>query len=112
MDKVYLVNEYFNNGEWYEDECDENNILGVFPTKEDAEKAIMEMNIPVEYFSKEQYTEVSEGHPLFDYSCAFGEQFVRNFVHKTRERYDGKPMYETLAYFVQEVPFGNLITIK
>ena len=108
MDKVYLVNEYFNNGEDYECECGGNIIRGAFYTKEDAEKAIMEMDIPVEYYSKEQYMEVQEGDPLYIYSSAFGEHIIRNFIHKTRERYGGEPVYETLAYFVYEVPFGNL----
>ena len=108
MEYIYLVSEYYNNGEYYEDECDGTNNLRAFLTKEEAEQFIDTLNLPTaDYPENEKYFEVHEGDDVFQYCCAFGSQFRRYFLHKTRDRYNGKPMYETLAYFIEEVPFGT-----
>ena len=108
MEYIYLVSEYYNNGEYYEDEYEYTNNIRAFATKEEAEEFIKGMDNPIaEYPKKESYFEVFEGDELFKYCSAYGEQFLRYFLHKVRERYNGKLVYETSAYYIKEVPFGK-----
>lgn len=108
MKNIYLVAEYFNNGEYYEDECDGTNNLRAFATKEEAEQFIKELDNPTaELPEDEKYFEVFEGDEMFRHCSVYGHQFRRYFLHEVREGRNGYKVYETLAYLIREIPFGK-----
>lgn len=100
---IYLVVEYFNNGEICEEQDDYTNIIRAFPTVEEADQFIKELDIPVaDYPKDEMYFEVFVGDEMFKYAV-YGDQFRRYFLHEV----EGYRVYETLAYFIRRVPFGK-----
>ena len=44
MNKVYLVMEYYDNGEAYEDQIQEHKCIRAFASKEEADKAESEVS--------------------------------------------------------------------
>ena len=105
MNNIYLVVKHYDNGWNYEEHKDFKSNVYAFPTREEAEQYIKEMDIPkTEFFDSEEneaYFEVHEGDKLFEYFEAYDKQFRRYFLHK-----DECGIYESLVYFVEEIPFG------
>ena len=108
MKNIFLVAEYYNNGESYEEQENYVSIIHGFPTKEEAEEFIKELDIPTaDYPEQEKYFEVFKGDEIFKYCSALGTQFRRYFLHRVNEGRNGCRVYETLAYFIIKIPFGK-----
>lgn len=101
---IYLVEEYYNNGEWYEDEYESITPMHAFSTREMAVQFIAEMPVTKDICG--EYVEVKNDDFNFKYVTAFGNEYIRYYIHKERERYDGKPVYATIAYSIKEMPFN------
>lgn len=108
MESIYLVAEYYDNGESYEEHNDDVDIIHAFSTKEEAEQFIKELDVPTaDYPENEKYFEVFEGDEIFKYCRVHGSQFRRYFLHEVEEGCNGYRIYETLTYFIRKIPFGK-----
>lgn len=99
MNKVYLVMEYYWNGEHYEDFEEKATPVKAFELKEEAEKFINAMPVPVkelQYDAQEEPLECEET-VLWDVDSA-----IRAFA--LRNKYGEDRCY---AYYILEVPFGK-----
>lgn len=105
MNSVFIVQEYFNNGEWYEEEYESNTPIRAFSTRENAIQFLAEMPETKDVY-EDKYVEVKKDDFDFKYVMAFGNEYVKYYIHKERERYDGNPVYATIAYSIKEIPFN------
>lgn len=93
MDKIYLINRYYDNGESYDLFYDETEIIHAFATEEEAIQYIREIKLNPEC----EWVENS-------YLPATTKLKARSFSRKKIEYED---IFETLYYSITEIPFGN-----
>ena len=99
MNKIFIVQEYYNNGEFYEDEYEYQTSVYAFSTREMAEEYIKAMPETIKY-DHDEFVEVKKDGSFFRHVRAYGKQYTRHYIH-----HEYRDVYATLAYYIDEIPF-------